>query len=278
MRKPLNIAHRGASAYAPENTFAAFDLALMLGADSLELDVHMTSDGQLVVIHDEVLGRTARDDGSTQCGLVCETDWAPISRLDAGSWFNDSLPAYARPEFEGIRVPLLKDAFARYGSDIHYFIELKHPRRITEMEEKLIDLMNVFALFKRREGRACVFVESFSQKSLQKIHGMDERVSVVQLFGAYATSSAIRAYISALPSYSVAIGPCAASVDPALAAAARRQHLDMYPWTVNEPDQMAEMLELGADGIVNDFPDVLDGIIGQQREAFSTLDLPLRTV
>jgi glycerophosphoryl diester phosphodiesterase len=263
--RPLNIAHRGASAYAPENTFAAFDLAIDLGADSLELDVHMTSDGELIVIHDDVLARTVRPEPDANTDLVCETDWSSISVLDAGSWFNDFLPAYSRPEFDGLRVPLLKDLFARYGNEIHYFLELKHPRWITEMEKKLLDLMNRFDLFKRRDGRACVYVEAFNQKSLQKIHDMDPRVSVVQLFGAYATSEAIRAYVSALPSYSVAIGPCARSVDGALAGAARRLHLDLYPWTVNDPDQMAVMLELGADGIVSDFPDVLDGVIDARR-------------
>jgi glycerophosphoryl diester phosphodiesterase len=246
----------------------------MLGADSLELDVHMTSDGELIVIHDEVLVRTTRANNPTGTKLVCETDWPAISHLDAGIWFNEFLPAYARPEFEGLRVPLLKDLFARYGSDIHYFIELKHPRLITEMEAKLLDLMNRYGLFRRRDGRACVYIESFDQKSLQKIHAMDDRVSVVQLFGAYATSDAIRGYISALPSYSVAIGPCAVSVDPSLAAAARRLHLDMYPWTVNDPDQMAEMLELEADGIVTDFPDVLDAAVGRHRNSKVMLEVP----
>ncbi len=264
--RSLNIAHRGASAYAPENTFAAFDLALTLGADSLELDVHITSDGELIVIHDDVLARTTPVTRSAMAELVCENDWPTISQLEAGSWFNEFLPAYARPEYEGLRVPLLQDVFGRYGGDIHYFIELKHPRWISEMEPKLLDLMNHYGLFRRRDGRPSVFVESFNQKTLQTIYEMDARVSVVQLFGAYATSEAIRGYISALPSYSVAIGPCAASVDQALAGAARRLRLDMYPWTVNDPEQMTDMLELGADGVVSDFPDVLEEVIGRDRE------------
>jgi glycerophosphoryl diester phosphodiesterase len=271
----LNIAHRGASAYAPENTIAAFDLALALGADSLEMDVQMTRDGELVVFHDAELGRTTGPSATLRRKTVSQTDWLSISRLDAGGWFNDFLPGYARPEFEGLRIPLLKDVFARYGSDVHYFIELKHPPFTSGIEEKLLELGREYGLFTRRLGRACVFVESFDQKILQRFRRLDERVAVVQLFGAYATSEAIRTYISALPSYSVAIGPCAASVDPALAASARRLHLDMYPWTVNDPDQMVDMVELGADGIVSDFPDRVNELIERPTEPL-TSRLPSR--
>jgi glycerophosphoryl diester phosphodiesterase len=257
--RPLNIAHRGASAYAPENTIAAFDLALALGADSLEIDVHMTVDEELVVVHDDVLGRTTNGHG--HLGHICETKWREVSELDAGSWFNHSHPTCARREYEGERIPRLEDLFTRYGREVHYFIELKHPPQVTDMEARLLDLMGRYGLFRQSDGRSSVFIESFSQKSLRKIHDMDERVSVVQLFGAYATSKAIRAYLSALPCYSVAVGPCAVSVDPALAAQAERLHLDIYPWTVNEPAQMIEMLDLGAAGIVSDLPDVLDEAI-----------------
>jgi glycerophosphoryl diester phosphodiesterase len=143
---------------------------------------------------------------------------------------------------------------------------LKYPPFASEIEKRLLDLVASYGLFARRRGRACVFVESFDQNSLRRIHEMDERVAIVQLFGAYATSPAIRAYISALPAYSVAIGPCAASVDRSLATAARRFRLDMYPWTVNDPDQMGDMVEFGARGIVSDFPDVLGEIIERPAE------------
>jgi glycerophosphoryl diester phosphodiesterase len=107
--RTLNIAHRGASAYAPENTIAAFDLALTLGADSLEMDVQMTRDGELVVIHDAELGRTTRGSAALAPAAVSQNEWPALSCLDAGSWFNDFLPAYARPEFNTLRVPLLED-------------------------------------------------------------------------------------------------------------------------------------------------------------------------
>ncbi len=90
----MNIAHRGASSYAPENTFAAYDMALAMGVDHIELDVHFTKDGHIVVIHDDTVDRTT--DGS---GHVVEHTLAELRSLDAGSWF---APQYAG---ERIRAP-----------------------------------------------------------------------------------------------------------------------------------------------------------------------------
>ena len=92
----LLVAHRGASAVAPENTMSAFRRAIEAGADAVELDVQATSDGQLVVIHDSTLDRTT--DGT---GAVFETDAATIAGADAGSWFS--------PDFAGERVPTLEE-------------------------------------------------------------------------------------------------------------------------------------------------------------------------
>ena len=90
----MAIAHRGASSYAPENTFAAFDLAIEMGARHLELDVHFSSDGHLVVIHDDTVDRTT--DGS---GPVTSRSLAALTALDAGAWFD--------PRFKGERIPTL---------------------------------------------------------------------------------------------------------------------------------------------------------------------------
>lgn len=263
---PLNIGHRGASAYAPENTIAAFDLALTLGADALELDVQVSADGELVVIHDAVLGRTTRGNADARDRQVYESESQELFELDAGSWFNDFLPAFARPEYAHERVPRLDEIFGRYGGRADLFIEVKHPLHVEYLEEKLLELVRRHDLLEADSRQPQIFVKSFSQKSLQRLHHMDERLSLIQLFGAYATSSAIRTYLGALPTYCIGIGPCAASVDQALAAQAARLELAVYPWTVNDPGQMKEMLELGSAGVVSDFPDVLDDIIRGRLE------------
>lgn len=108
-------AHRGASGYAPENTLAAFRLAQQLGADMVELDVHLTADDRLVVVHDDTLDRT-----TSGAGYVRDRTWDQIARLDAGAWY--------APDFVGQRVPLLDDALA-WASDVGMplSIEMKRP-------------------------------------------------------------------------------------------------------------------------------------------------------
>ena len=108
----LNIAHRGASEYAPENTFAAFDRALDMGVDNVELDVHFSSDGHIVVIHDDTLDRTTNGSGP-----VADRTLEELRGLDAGSWFG--------PWFAGARIPSLAELFERYEGRLHFHVEIK---------------------------------------------------------------------------------------------------------------------------------------------------------
>lgn len=113
-RAPLVLAHRGASAYAPENTLAAFDLALVMGARALETDVRATSDGHLVLLHDEGVDRTT--DGA---GRVAELSLAQVEALDAGQWRG--------LQWRGERVPTLAALLARYGHRALLRLEVKAP-------------------------------------------------------------------------------------------------------------------------------------------------------
>ena len=106
------IAHRGASAYAPENTLAAFDLAIRMGVRHIEFDVHSSCDGHIVVIHDDTLDRTTNGSGP-----VSNHTLAPLRELDAGSWFGAA--------FAGERVPTFDDVLSRYGGRIHIHAEIK---------------------------------------------------------------------------------------------------------------------------------------------------------
>ena len=111
-REFLCVAHRGASSYAPENTFAAFDKALELGASHVELDVHFSRDGHIVVVHDDTLDRTT--DGS---GAVADMTLAELRSLDAGSWFGS--------EYSGERIRTLAEIFEQYKGRLHFHIEIK---------------------------------------------------------------------------------------------------------------------------------------------------------
>ena len=125
------IGHRGAAALAPENTWEGFDTALKLGVDAIETDVHATSDGQLILIHDRDLARTTNGKG-----LVENTSWSEIRTLDAGSWFDES--------YSGAKVPLLQETLERYGHKTHLVLEIKQSGIELEVlamvqELKLID-------------------------------------------------------------------------------------------------------------------------------------------
>ena len=106
------IAHRGASAYAPENTLAAFDKALDLGAAHVEFDLHFSADGQVVVIHDDTVDRTTNGSGA-----VAALTLAQLKSLDAGSWF--------AAQFSEERIPTLVELLERYKDRLHFHIEVK---------------------------------------------------------------------------------------------------------------------------------------------------------
>ena len=112
-REITAIAHRGASSYAPENTFAAFDLAVEMGIEEIELDVQFTSDSHIIVIHDETLDRT-----SDSTGPVSERTLEEIQSLDAGSWFDE--------KFSGEKVPTLDQVFDRYKNEFRLFCLKSH--------------------------------------------------------------------------------------------------------------------------------------------------------
>src|SRR5262245_2273313 len=153
---PLIIGHRGASGYAPEHTFPSYDLALELGADYIEPDLQMTSDGVLVAMHDPTLDRTARGDSADCRGKVIDKTAAQIARCDVGTWFNQAHPEAARDSYAGARIPTLEEMFQRYGRRARYYIETKNPEEAPGMEEKLIALLDRYALRRDTAGRPVI--------------------------------------------------------------------------------------------------------------------------
>ncbi len=244
------IAHRGASGYAPEHTFAAWDLALEMGAHYIEQDLQMTADGVLIVLHDETLDRT------TDCtGQVRFLSFADIASCDAGSWFNAAHPGRARPEWEGLAVPALEQVFERYEDRARFYIETKNPDDAPGMEEELLRLIRKFDLLGDREGLPSVIVQSFSGASLRKLHALEPRLRLVRLFGRHHTGLTLRWQLGRVARYGFGIGPSRFDVDARLVRSAHARGLAVHSWTVNEPAELARFEELGVDGVFTDFPD-----------------------
>jgi glycerophosphoryl diester phosphodiesterase len=251
----LVIGHRGASGYAPEHTFESYDLALELGADFIEQDLQMTSDGVLVVLHDETLDRTT---GSRCSGRVIDHTYDDIRDCDAGSWFNAAHPDRARDSYTGARIPRLDEVFERYADRASFYIETKNPEEAPGMEESLLALLDEYDLREPAAREWRVLIQSFSARSLQLIHDLDPSLPLIQLVHERRESQwTLPARLQAIAGYAVGIGPSWRDVDATLAEAAARLCLELHPWTVNEPGRMEEMTRAGVTGMFTDVPDVL---------------------
>lgn len=247
----LVIAHRGASGYAPEHTFAAYDRALALGCDYLEQDLQMTSDGVLVCMHDDTLDRTVT--GAT--GPVSAHTLSEIQHLDAGSWFNRAFPAGADPAFAEERVPTLDAVFARYRERAAFYIETKQPESAPGMERELLRLLDEHGLTDAARSEGRVLIQSFSGASLRLIHALDPALPLIQLLPA---GTALRdAHMREIAGYAIGVGPLFRDVDARFVASARTAGLVVHPYTVNKASDMARLIALGVDGMFTNYADRL---------------------
>jgi glycerophosphoryl diester phosphodiesterase len=249
---PAVIAHRGASARAPENTLAAVDKAAALGAVWVENDVQRTKDGELVVLHDDSLRRTT----DVEQVFPGKAPWkvkdltaAEIARLDAGSWFGAS--------YAGVRVPTLKQYLHRV--DLHHqklLLELKNPELYPGVERETLKLLSNEGWLDRRH-RDRLVVQSFSKGALRTVHQLKPGVRT----GFLGTPA-----VADLPGYATftdQINPSYRSVSTAYVSAVHAftgphgQPLKVFTWTVDTADTARLVAGYGVDGVITDKPDVV---------------------
>lgn len=259
---PLVIAHRGASGLAPEHTLAAYDLAIELGAGTLEQDLQLTRDGVLIVLHDETLDRTARGPAENCTGPVNQKTLAALQTCDFGSWFDDRVPG-AGARFADQRIVTLDALFQRYGTRVRYYIETKHPERAPGVEQALLSLLATHALLPREGEESPVIVQSFSAESLRRIRALQPDLPLVQLLEEGLDVSLDEEF-GVIAEYAVGIGPERSDVDAAFMAEARRHGLIVHPYTVNEQAEMTRLLDLGVDGLFTDRPDRLIDLLRER--------------
>jgi len=198
--KPLLVAHRGASAYAPEHTLAAYQLAIRQGADFVEQDLQVTKDGALVCLHDAELSRTTnvaevfpdratmRDPdgrGQTRRGwFVADFTLAEIKRLDAGSWFNRANPFAENKSYAGQRVPTLEEAIKAVGGRAGLYIEIKHFEFYRSLGHdaaaKLAQTLDANG-FNKPNRRDRILIQSFSKACLLRMREVSPRYARIQL-------------------------------------------------------------------------------------------------
>lgn len=231
----LVYGHRGAKAYAPMNTLAAFELAAEQGAHGIELDVHRSADGYPVILHDFTVDHTTNSTGD-----IRQMTLAHIKSLDAGSWFS--------PQFAGAQIPTLDEVFESVGRRLFINVEIKSESLETDgVEQVVADCIRRHAM----GGR--VIVSSFNPHALRRFHALMPTVPL-----GYLTFPAYLPELGVLDDLAYhAYHPHHESITPELVAQHAEQGHILNTWTVNDPVRAVTLRDLGVRGIITDNPDTV---------------------
>jgi glycerophosphoryl diester phosphodiesterase len=244
-RNPIVVAHRGASGYAPENTMAAIKKAITMGVDMIEIDVQLSKDNEVVLMHDLTVDRTTNGKGKVR-DLYLEE----IKKLDAGKWFSS--------EFSGEKVPTLEEVIQAINGQCKLLIEVKRVKsKKLEIENKIVQLINKYNAY-----NWCI-VQSFETQVIKNIQALDKSIECHKL---------VTMNISVLPLHidsriktgTIYKYKTVQSINPYFKMLNKRKVNKIHSrgqkiitWTVNEPEDMKRMIEMGVDGIITNYPDRL---------------------
>lgn len=234
---PLIIGHRGASGYCPENTMASYYKAIEMGVDFLEVDIHLSKDGVLVVHHDPTLDRTTNGKGNLRDYTAAE-----LLKLDAGSWFHS--------RFKNERIPLLSEVLKTFLSDdIGIIIEIKHPTLYPGIEKKLAEELVKSSV--GSIGKNKVMIHSFDINSMRNFHSILPDIPVGLLIKRRISDQKLKE-ISEFVSF---VNPKQTMLDQNLKTRIQKQGMKVFTWTVNNKKQIKLFNQMELDGIISDFPD-----------------------
>lgn len=223
---------------------AAFEKAIELGADVIELDLHVSCDGDLVVIHDETLDRTTDGQGPVHVRSLQE-----LKRLDAGRWFGEG--------FAGQRIPTLVEVLDRFAGKVPLALEVKAGSAFFHgIEERVVSVL------RERQVMSQVAVASFDHYALLRLKELEPCLRTAALLvGRPVSMSAL-----AGPSKADAMALEFSLVTKTEVDACRAAGLQCVVWVVNEPAQMRYFIDLGVDGIITDRPDLLRHALAERSD------------
>ena len=224
----LVVAHRGASSLAPENTLASVLKAMELGADYCEIDVQLTKDGEVVLLHDSLLKRTAG-----RSGVLSDYTLDELREFEVGNWFGQ--------DFRGEPIPTLREVIRAVRGKMLLNIEIKVSQEETDIVSKVVDIIH-------SEGirRKCL-VTSFGRKEVEKVKELDPRIKTGFIFSQKYPPDTFEGNWEALScNYRV--------VDADFVAKAREYKKKIYVWTVDDEEEMKRLIELQVDGIITNRP------------------------
>ncbi|WP_338706066.1 glycerophosphodiester phosphodiesterase [Bacillus altitudinis] len=228
------IAHRGSSSAAPENTIAAFDVAVEQGADYIELDVQMTMDQHVVVIHDDTVDRTTNGNG-----LVKSYTLDQLKKLDAGSWFDQ--------QYTNERIPTLQEILERYSQRIGILIEIKHPKRQIGIEKAVARIINRFAYSRH------IMIQSFDVHALQRIKAFAPSLRTALIIKPDAFKLTKRK-IMTYSSFANCLNMKKTMINRWWIDRIHTFEMDVFIWTVKDQKTADRIKKYPIDGVVTDNP------------------------
>lgn len=231
--KTLVWAHRGASAEAPENTLEAFSLAIEQGADGIELDTHMTADGEIVIAHDETLERVS--DGT---GLIINKTLTELKQLDFSKGF---------PDYSPVRISTLAEVYDLIKpTNLTVNVEIKSGMVQYEgIEKKLVELAEQFNIADR------IIYSSFNHYSLMILREVNPDARIGLLY----TEALIDPHLYAIHLGANAIHPYYPTLlVPGVLAGCKKSGIAVHPWTVNDINTMKNLIAAGVEAIITDVP------------------------
>jgi glycerophosphoryl diester phosphodiesterase len=232
---PLVVGHRGASAYAPENTLASFCLAADQGADAVELDAKLSADGQVVVIHDQTVDRTTNG-----TGRIGDLTQAQLHALDAGSFF--------APQFTGEPVPTLAEVFDAVGRRVLINVELtNYANPLDSLVARVCDLVRNFHLEDR------ILFSSFHPLNLLRARQILPEVPCAILAMPGQSGWWARSFLMEGVSPE-AVNPYFKDATPEYLRSQAQKKRKIFVWTVNDRAEMDRLLQASASGLITDDP------------------------
>jgi glycerophosphoryl diester phosphodiesterase len=245
-RRPLAVAHRGDPMKRPQNTRSSFLSALEYDIDMIETDLNMTSDGHLVIIHDQIVDFTSNGTGEVHSQTL-----ADLRRLDFGSWMG--------PEFSGERIMTLEELLdIAKERDVALNLEIKNGPRIYEgIEEKVVMILNDLSVADR------VIISSFDHATIKRI----KEIAPGILCGILFSGALIDPITPARLADADGLHPEFSSVHEPLIAAAQKAGLFVNVWTVDSEQQIRRMAALGVTGIISNYPERLVTVLKGKTKA-----------
>ena len=249
------VAHRGASAYAPENTLASYELAENMNADFIELDIHLTKDNEIIVMHDHDVKETTEASGE-----ISDYTLAQLKELSANTNEKKAEKMASEPQ-KNLRVPSLKEVFEEFGDEMHFMIELKNPKKNKGIEEELAVLLEEYDMIPTEENKESrVYVHSFHKSALKRLYEINPKIPLLQLvtFDKGEKEELAGKELEDVKKYSTAIGVSHEYLDKEFIQDMEENNLIVYATAVDDAKEARKMKKIGARGIFTDKPDLLE--------------------